>query len=184
MWLWGVLFITSIFFAAWLADYFVLGLDLLDPELDENYYSMTSLNFINLAFWLTLWPATALSIKRFHDVEFSGWWYVGAYGLTLLISELMSIRASIEPNSIFSSFYTASPMFDAKWIQQSVEALPNSVFWTLSIFNLLIMLGLFLITLVREGDFGSNKYGEDPLGDRPTHQRGDTLPPWSKSEQK
>jgi uncharacterized membrane protein YhaH (DUF805 family) len=40
--------------------------------------------------WLLMiiWPATAITVKRLHDINLSGWWLLGVLGLTTGISIL------------------------------------------------------------------------------------------------
>ena len=165
MWLWGVLFYGLVTTAAIAADHFILGIDFLDLDIEDHYYSYTSLNFFNFVFWLTIWPLTALSIKRFHDVGLSGWLYVLPYILTLILQELISLRALQNPDASLISLFAAQPIYKPAWVTDFVESLPSNIFVLFLAINIIIYLAMFVITLFIRGNYDDNRFGPDPLGD-------------------
>ncbi|GJL95710.1 MAG: hypothetical protein DHS20C05_21150 [Hyphococcus sp.] len=184
MWLWGVLIIGLVWSVAIAVDYYIFGIDYFDPELagesnpPDRFWSAT-----DAAFWLTLWPTTALNIKRFHDIGLSGVWYIVLYGLSLLLLELFSIKALTDYNSTFLRVVDAAPIYSAGDLQNLITGLPNYFLIVFDIVTGLIGLALLFMTLIMGGNFGANKYGPDPLGEREISEQAvtkDPPPPWMK----
>ena len=181
MWLWAVLVFSLIWVAAATADYFILGINFLDPELAQEYGGYTNLNnFLHVVFWLTLWPVTALTIKRFHDVGLSGYWYIGSFLSTNAISELLAIKALADPNSFIGKTFGATPIYTTKWLEQYVADLPVLILPSLIVVLALISIAVLVITLLMAGNVGGNKYGPDPLRDdsQSSESIDQSSPPW------
>ena len=83
---------------------------------------------------LTLWPEVATSVRRFHDLNVTGWWVLSFVPLTLWYPDT------------------------ASFISSSLILLVPTVL-VLIVGGLLTLAQLFV-----PGTVGANKYGSDPLG--------------------
>ena len=85
-------------------------------------------------------PQTAVSVRRFHDVGLSGWWY--------LIVALLQIYSGF----IYILYGGAYPNF-------------NFTFgWSIFIGILVLLIGIpLIIVFCQRGTYGVNRYGPDPL---------------------
>jgi uncharacterized membrane protein YhaH (DUF805 family) len=81
-------------------------------------------------------PAISLSVRRLHDLNFSGWW--------LLV-------------------YSIVPKIAATASQQAARAGVPVVVPVISILTMIIVYGGFLYYFSQRGTIGSNDYGPDPL---------------------
>lgn len=181
MWLWGVLVLGLLGAAAFAADYLVLDVNIFEVGADEDYNNFANLTyFSNVYFWLTLWPLTALSIKRFHDVGLSGWWYVSLYLVWLIFDEVIFVRSMGELSPTFSVIIEKLNI-DISYLESLVQQLPDAIAIAYFIFSFLFGLGLIVITLIMPGNVGDNRYGSDPLDrlDRTNPEKRLAPPPWS-----
>ena len=73
---------------------FSLSINELDQfyEYDPEEFLSNSLNsWFGLAFILTLMPSISISVRRFHDINMSGWWYAVLQILPSIIAQLIAI---------------------------------------------------------------------------------------------
>ena len=73
---------------------FSLSINELDQfyEHDPEEFLSNSLNSLfGLAFILTLMPSISISVRRFHDINMSGWWYAVLQILPLILAKLIPI---------------------------------------------------------------------------------------------
>ena len=121
-WLWGVfVFGLVLTGAAMVADNFILGIDWMQSDIDKQYLKVTNLNsFQNVVFWLTLWPTTALAVKRLHDVGTTGWWYVGLYVISFVVWDLAAISGTQNENSFLSEIAPVSSFLSPEFFGEYV----------------------------------------------------------------
>ena len=62
-------------------------------------------SWLGLAFILTTIPSISLSVRRFHDINMSGWWYVALQIVPSLLSQLMLIFSFISFMTLFIFLY-------------------------------------------------------------------------------
>ena len=62
-------------------------------------------SWFGLAFILTTIPSISLSVRRFHDINMSGWWYVALQIVPSLLSQLMLIFSFISFMTLFVFLY-------------------------------------------------------------------------------
>ena len=87
---------------------FSLSINELDQfyEYDPEEFLSNSLNsWFGLAFILTLMPSISISVRRFHDINMSGWWYVALQIAPSLLSQLMLIFSFISFMTLFIFLY-------------------------------------------------------------------------------
>ena len=87
---------------------FSLSINELDQfyEYDPEEFLSNSLNsWFGLAFILTLMPSISISVRRFHDINMSGWWYVALQIVPSLLSQLMLIFSFISFMTLFVFLY-------------------------------------------------------------------------------
>ncbi len=84
--------------------------------------------------WAVAIPYLAVTVRRLHDVNLSGWWLVGTYLPALVL--------------ILALFFM--PLF-----------VSGVLFMMSIIFSVVLVLGIFIATLM-SGTVGNNKYGPDP----------------------
>lgn len=87
-------------------------------------------------------PQLAVTVRRLHDTGKSGWWLLGYYFVVICTAAVM--------------FFTGLNVLDggavSEWpVWVSLVLLLASYIW-------------FLVLMVKKGDVGRNKYGEDPKG--------------------
>jgi len=69
------------------------------------FLSKVLTSWLGLAFILTTIPSISLSIRRFHDINMSGWWYVALQIVPSLLSQLMLIFSFISFMTLFVFLY-------------------------------------------------------------------------------
>ncbi len=62
-------------------------------------------SWLGLAFILTTIPSISLAVRRFHDINMSGWWYVALQIVPSLLSQLMLIFSFISFITLFVFLY-------------------------------------------------------------------------------
>lgn len=100
---------------------------------------------------LSIWPSIAVAIRRFHDRNMTGWWY--------LILTIMMLVALI--GGAFIGGLLSGVDFTALEGMSAVQMM--SVFWPSVIGVLIVAIYWFVVQLVLPGTRGDNKYGPDPL---------------------
>lgn len=86
-------------------------------------------------------PQLAVTVRRLHDTGKSGWWLLGYYIVIICAATVLSlsaVKATMDGNEL------------VEW-----------PIWV-SLVLLLVISILFLVLMVKKGDAGRNKYGEDP----------------------
>ena len=77
----------------------------IDESNPEAFLSKALTSWFGLAFILTLIPSISISIRRFHDINMSGWWYVALQIVPSLLSQLMLIFSFISFMTLFVFLY-------------------------------------------------------------------------------
>lgn len=103
------------------------------------------MSFAILAIYIYI--STILVIKRFHDINKSGWY-------SILFITIIAIDIA---NEIFKAFGYSYPQLNENFI------IPTSI-----LFLLLVAIGILsfwysIILIIRKGTKGKNRFGEDPL---------------------
>lgn len=84
-------------------------------------------------------PQLAVTVRRLHDTGKSGWWLLGYYFVVICTAAVMS--------------FTALTVLDGGAVSE----------WLVWVSLVLLLAYIwFLILMVKKGDVGRNKYGEDP----------------------
>ena len=87
---------------------FSLSINELDQfyEYDPEEFLYNSLNsWFGLAFILTLMPSISISVRRFHDINMSGWWYVALQIAPSILSQFIFIFGFISFVTLFAYLY-------------------------------------------------------------------------------
>ena len=151
MWIGG--FIVPIVFTALAAgiDYKFSGFDPTTVAGNNHPASVPAMTAVG---WLFFWPEICLSVKRFHDLDRSGWhyffWYLASY-VCLTLSPAM-FGGELDP--IFELLPKSTSDF--------VNRLPMLIQIPAAVFGGLVSIALLVITLFLGGTGGPNKYGPDP----------------------
>ena len=99
---------------------------------------------------LLFWPSIAVSIKRFHDRNMTGWW--------CLILMILMIAAGLA--GVFIGVAMGAELGD-------IETMSNAellvAVWPAFVGMGLVGLYWFVVQMVLPGTRGDNKYGPDPL---------------------
>lgn len=82
-WYW-VLFVVIASFVCGILDAIVFGTDISDPEVLGTVFSLA-----------TLLPSLAVTARRLHDKDRSGWWQLAPYGMVFLTGAMIVIGAYI-----------------------------------------------------------------------------------------
>ena len=96
-------------------------------------------------------PSIAIPIKRFHDRNMTGWWY-------LILSILMIVAAIA--GGILGMLISGA---DLNSLEDMSEAQMMIAFWPGMVGFLAIGIYWFVVQMVLSGTPGANKYGPDPL---------------------
>lgn len=85
-------------------------------------------------------PQLAVTVRRLHDTGKSGWWLLGYYFVVICTAAVMS--------------FTALNVLDGGAVSE----------WPVWVSLVLLLASYisFLVLMVKKGDAGRNKYGEDP----------------------
>lgn len=95
---------------------------------------------------LTVWPNTAITIKRYHDRGMSGWWILWSIVIVLLLC--VPAFAAIESLALHNIVWP--------WVVTWISLYAASF----------AVIAFALIVYFLPGDFGANRFGADPLGPR------------------
>ena len=147
-WMW-VLFQSLLYLALWVVFFALAGAAILSGDLEGAFaagISIVVFALIYVVVWLAfLVPSLAVTVRRLHDTNRSGWWIGGfilAYlGLTVVNVAMMGVAAQ-SPESL-----------------GAVGAVYGII--GLAIFGYAITLLVFLFL---DGTPGPNRYGPDPKG--------------------
>ncbi len=130
---WFVLFGFLVNIAAAIADLVIMG-----PATPAHGDSGPIRLIVTLALFL---PNLAVSVRRFHDTNRSGWWILGFYGAVIVAAGLIVVALLPDP---------AHPNFAL--IGVAALIMFASVIW-------------WFVILVLKGTAGDNRFGPDPLAD-------------------
>ena len=132
-WLWGIVILGVLSFVPFLIDSYILH-----TVISDSFWpSMFELSVSNAYYWLTIWPMVVLGIKRFHDLEMTGYWTIALLPTYFLSAELFEFGHFIA-NAIGPWIYVGT-------------------IWLFAIFVLNVM------QLFVRGKVGENRFGPDPL---------------------
>ncbi len=115
-----------------------------------------------------LWPSTiAVPMKRLHDHGRSGWWLLGYYGVTLLLTVLIGV----EYGQILrgAGVGAGSVMTPAEQSAIFLDYFPQVLRTGLGLFatvgTIALVLFFFVYLYVVPGERADNRYGRDPQAD-------------------
>ncbi len=77
----------------------------IDESNPEAFLSKALTSWFGLAFILTLIPSISISIRRFHDINMSGWWYVALQIVPSILAQLILIFSFISFMTLFVYLY-------------------------------------------------------------------------------
>ena len=77
----------------------------IDDSNPEDFLSKALTSWFGLAFILTLIPSISISIRRFHDINMSGWWYVALQIVPSILAQLILIFSFISFMTLFVYLY-------------------------------------------------------------------------------
>ena len=77
----------------------------IDESNPEDFLSKALTSWFGLAFILTLIPSISISIRRFHDINMSGWWYVALQIVPSILAQLILIFSFISFMTLFVYLY-------------------------------------------------------------------------------
>ncbi len=132
----------------WFLFYNLVGMGA--STLDRAVFPVFSL-IIGLAFFL---PNLAVSVRRLHDINRTGWWLFFWF-LIMLVPTII----------IIVGFFTAfESIWEGNWDETGSWMMLILGVVLIVIISLLIFIW-WIIWFVKQGDFGPNKYGLDPRGE-------------------
>ena len=76
-----------------------------DESNPEAFLSKALTSWFGIAFIVTLIPSISVSVRIFHDINMSGWWYVALQIVPSLLSQLMLIFSFISFMTLFVFLY-------------------------------------------------------------------------------
>ena len=137
--------------------YFIYGLSMI-PLLVKGQFNASSITGMSLPFTIVmlvfelafLLPSLAVTTRRLHDRNKSGWWLVIYYVLTLIC---------LVPMFLFYTMADHSEQFN-----DTITYVLAFVFFILAIL-LFALAVVLLVWFCQRGTIGPNKYGPDPLED-------------------
>lgn len=100
---------------------------------------------------LAIWPGIAVSVRRFHDRNMTGWWY-----LILTVGMVVAAIGGAVIGGLISGV-------DITAMDNMTEDQMILVFWPGLVGVLIVAVYWFVVQLVLPGTKGPNKYGSDPL---------------------
>ncbi|ABD53746.1 DUF805 domain-containing protein [Jannaschia sp. CCS1] len=166
---WYVLFITLGSLVTFLLDFLIFwpSMDDVLPFLAENFGSISDF-YINVMPITTFWyllnylPILAVGVRRMHDCDRPGWWYiVTVIFVTVMSFVVFQITAPQSAEMMTVAFNPNVTMaeLDAMLVRMNELNATSSI---LSGIQMLPSL-LVIIWMASKGTDGPNRYGEDPL---------------------
>ena len=76
-----------------------------NPTNPEEFLSQALTSWFGIAVILTLIPSISLSVRRFHDINMSGWWYVALQIAPSILSQFIFIFSFISFIALFAYLY-------------------------------------------------------------------------------
>jgi len=166
MWRFGILYPFGFFAAVVLISLYLFDLDVLEADASICFQRLDFSGFttIEAVFLLWVWPITALSIKRFHDIGFSGFWYLMCWVVSFLGYEFISAYGAANHNlTFFENFMNDFFGFPDCYLG-TVDRLPDWLLRSGFYFSPLFDFVIIVLPLLAKGQIGDNRYGADPLG--------------------
>ncbi len=122
-----------------------------------RYFSvMPILQIVNLGLLL---PSIAVAVRRLHDTNRSGWWYVMPIVVAIVGMILFFIFAGTQ---LFSAISAGNTMTDAQGMKFALSVIGSMfLFFFLP---LLIAEIVMLVFYVSDGTPSANRFGDDPKG--------------------
>ncbi len=71
----------------------------------EVFLAKTLTSWFGIAFIVTLIPSISISVRRFHDINMSGWWYVALQIVPSILSQYIFIFSFISVIALFAYLY-------------------------------------------------------------------------------
>lgn len=166
---WYVLFMTLGSMVTFLLDILLFwpAMDDMLPFLAGSFSSISDF-YINVmpitTFWylLNLLPLMAVGVRRMHDCNRPGWWYLAAVVFVAVMSFVTFVIVGPQSAEMMTvAFNPEASMDDVNALLEQMEEI-NA---TSSILSGIQTLGsiLIIIWMASKGTAGPNQYGEDPL---------------------
>ena len=76
-----------------------------DESNPEAFLSKALTSWFGIAFIVTLIPSISVSVRRFHDINMSGWWYVALQIAPSILSQFIFIFGFISFVTLFAYLY-------------------------------------------------------------------------------
>ena len=76
-----------------------------DESNPEAFLSKALTSWFGIAFIVTLIPSISVSVRRFHDINMSGWWYVALQIVPSILSQFIFIFGFISFIALFAYLY-------------------------------------------------------------------------------
>jgi len=77
----------------------------LNPSNPEEFLSQALTSWFGIAVILTLIPSISISVRRFHDINMSGWWYVALQIAPSILAQFIFIFSFISFITLFAYLY-------------------------------------------------------------------------------
>ena len=77
----------------------------LNPSNPEEFLSQALTSWFGIAVILTLIPSISISVRRFHDINMSGWWYVALQIAPSILAQFIFIFSFISFIALFAYLY-------------------------------------------------------------------------------
>ncbi len=77
----------------------------LNPTNPEEFLSKALTSWFGIAVILTLIPSISVSVRRFHDINKSGWWYVALQIAPSILAQFLFIFSFISFMALFAYLY-------------------------------------------------------------------------------
>ena len=160
-WLWVLLRIAvGMVMGSIMTSVMFAGLNFHNPDPSQfmsRYFSiMPVTQIVNLGLLL---PSIAVAVRRLHDTNRSGWWYVMPIAVAIIGTILFFIFAGTQ---LFTAISAGRTMTDAQGLALAFSMI-GSIFLCLFL-PLLAAEIIMLIFYVSDGTPGSNRFGPDPKG--------------------
>ena len=76
-----------------------------DESNPEAFLSKALTSWFGIAFIVTLIPSISVSVRRFHDINMSGWWYIALQIVPSILSQFIFIFGFISFIALFAYLY-------------------------------------------------------------------------------
>ena len=133
---------------------FMLAFDMI---FNPAIFITVPINIINFIWGLLIWiPSISISIRRLHDINRTGWWYLLPlpFNIVFIISLIIGIAFFIGAEQSYSS--SDADMFFAFG---GVTIIVAIIFIIFSVITNIVLLIFYIL----KGTEGNNRFGADPL---------------------